>query len=143
MADATGRGASATRAPSAWAVGWIYFASAMMIMIGIFHAIAGLVALFDDTFYVATREYVFQFDATQWGWIHLIFGVLVAIAGGYLLTGSVIARTVGVGMALLSAILGFAWLPYYPIWGVIIIAIAVSVIWALTAHGRDIDAEFE
>jgi hypothetical protein len=135
--------ADATRPqPSGWAVGWIYFASAMMIMIGIFHAIAGLVAIFDDEFYVATRNYVFQFDATEWGWIHLIFGILIAIAGGYLLTGSVVARTVGVLMALLSAVLGFAWLPYYPVWGVIIIAIAVSVIWALTAHGRDIDADF-
>jgi hypothetical protein len=123
-------------------VGWIYFASAMMIMIGIFHAIAGLIAIFDDEFYVATRNYIFQFDATEWGWIHLIFGILIAIAGGYLLTGSVVARTVGVLMALLSAILGFAWLPYYPVWGVIIIAIAVSVVWALTAHGRDIDADF-
>jgi hypothetical protein len=128
--------------PSAWAVGWIYFAAAMMIMIGIFHAIAGLVAIFDDEFYVATRNYVFQFDATQWGWIHLIFGILVAVAGGYLLTGSVVARTVGVFMAILSAVLGFAWLPYYPVWAVVIIAIAVSVIWALTAHGRDIDADF-
>jgi uncharacterized membrane protein (DUF106 family) len=65
------------------------------------------------------------------------------VAGGYLLTGSVIARTIGVFLGILSAILGFAWLPYYPVWGVIIIAIAVSVIWALTAHGRDIDAEFD
>jgi hypothetical protein len=114
----------------------------MMIMIGTFHAIAGLVAIFDDTFYVATREYIFQFDASQWGWIHLIFGILIAIAGGYLLTGSVIARTVGVVMALISAILGFAWLPYYPVWGVVIIAIAISVIWALTAHGRDVTANY-
>src|SRR5262245_4573785 len=142
MADPTASRA-ATRGPSGWAVGWIYFAAAMMIMIGIFHAIAGLIAIFDDTFYVATRNSIFQFDATEWGWIHLIFGIIIAVAGGYLLTGSVIARTVGVFLGLLSAILGFAWLPYYPVWGVIIIAIAVSVIWALTAHGRDIDAEFD
>jgi hypothetical protein len=109
-----------------------------MILVGSFHAIAGLVAIIDDEFYVATREYVFQFDATQWGWIQLIWGILVAIAGGYLVTGSVVARTVGVLMALGSAIAGFAWLPYYPVWGVTMIAIAVSVVWALTAHGRDI-----
>jgi hypothetical protein len=132
---------SESRTTSAWAVGWIFFAAAMMIMVGIFHAIAGLVAIFDDEFYVATRNYVFQFDATQWGWIHLILGIVVALSGGYLITGSVVARTVGVLMAILSAIAGFAWLPYYPVWGIVIIAIAVSVIWALTAHGRDIDAE--
>jgi hypothetical protein len=136
-------GVSTTRTTSGWAIGWIYFASAMMIMIGVFHVIAGLVAIFDDTFFVATRNYVFQFDATQWGWIHLILGCLVAISGGYLLTGSVVARAVGVFMAIISAIAGFAWIPYYPVWGVVIIAIAISVIWALTAHGRDIAEELE
>jgi hypothetical protein len=139
MSD-TGRG---TKQISGWAIGWTYFAASMMIMIGIFHAIAGLVAIFDDEFYVTTREYVFQFDASQWGWIHLIWGVLVAIAGGYLLSGNVLARTVGVFMAIGSALLGFAWLPYHPVWGVVIIAIAVSVIWALTAHGRDVVAEYD
>ncbi len=127
-----------TRTPSGWAVGWTYFASLMMILIGLFHAIAGLVAILDDEFYVATRKYVFQFDVTQWGWIHLIFGVLIILAGVYVMRGSVVARTVGVVMALISAVVGFAWLPYQPIWGVIIIAIAVSVVWALTAHGRDV-----
>jgi hypothetical protein len=129
--------------PSAWAVGWTFFAAAMMIMIGAFHAIAGLIALFDDEFYVATRNYTFEFDVTGWGWIHLIVGILVAVSGGLLLTGSVVARTVGVLMAMLSMLAGFAWIPYYPIWGVIIIAMAVSVIWALTAHGRDIQAEMD
>lgn len=123
---------------SSWAVGWTYFASMMMILVGIFHAMAGLIAILDDEFYVTTRNYVLQFDTTQWGWIHLVFGILIALSGGWLLSGSVFARTVGVIMALISAITGFAWLPYYPIWGVIFIAIAVSVIWALTAHGRDV-----
>ena len=102
---------------------------------------SGLIVILEDEFYVVTREYVFQFDATQWGWIHLIWGSLVAIAGGFLLTGSVLARIVGVLMALGSAILGFVWLPYVPVWGVTIIAIVVGVIWALTAHGRDVVVE--
>ena len=122
---------------------WTYFAATMMILIGTFHAIVGLIAVIDDQFYVATRKYVFQFDATEWGWIHLVWGVLVVVAGGYLLTGSVLARTVGVVMAVVSAILGFVWLPYAPVWGVTIIAIAVSVIWALTAHGRDVVEDYE
>ena len=129
------------RETSGWAIGWTFFAMTMMILIGSFHAIVGLIAIFEDEFYVVTREYVFQLDATQWGWIHLIWGSLVAVAGGFLLTGSVLARTVGVLMALGSAILGFAWLPYAPVWAVTIIAIAVGVIWALTAHGRDIVVE--
>lgn len=126
------------RAPSTWATGWTYFASTMMLLIGIFQAIAGLIAILDDEFYVTTRKYVLRFDTTQWGWIHLIVGILIAVAGGYLLTGSVLARTVGVLMAIVSAVAGFAWLPYYPVWGVIIVAIAVSIIWALTAHGRNV-----
>ena len=135
---APGAGVPTRREPSGWAIGWITFAGTMMVLIGCFHVVAGLVALVDDEFFVATRNYVFEFDTTAWGWIHLLLGVAVGLSGGYLFTGSVVARTVGVLMACLSALAGFAWLPYYPIWGVTIIAIAVSVIWALTAHGRDV-----
>jgi hypothetical protein len=120
-------------------MGWTTFAGFMMVMIGVFHAIAGLVAIIDDTFYVSTKEYVFQFDRTTWGWIHLIAGIVIFLAGVGLFSGAVWARTIGVILAFISAILGFAWLPYYPVWGIIIIVIAVSVIWALTVHGRDIE----
>ena len=127
----------ADRQPSGWAIGWTTFAAFMLILIGSFHIIAGLVAIVDDTFYVATKEYVFKFDATTWGWIHLILGVVVLLAGFGLFSGAVWARTVGVIVALISAIAGFAWLPYYPIWGIVFVTIAVAVIWSLTAHGRD------
>ena len=130
------------REPSEWAIGWIYFASVMMVLLGIFHAIAGLIAIFDDTFYVTTRKYVFQFDATQWGWIHLILGILVAAAGLAVLRGNVLARTVGVLIAAVCAIAGFAWMPYYPGWAIIVIVLAVSVIWALTVHGRDAENNY-
>jgi hypothetical protein len=128
------------REPSGWAVGWITFAAFLMILLGSFHAVAGLVAIIDDQFYVATREYVFQFDRTSWGWIHLILGIIVFLAGLALFKGSVWARALGVILALVSAVAGFAWLPYYPIWGIIIVVSAVGVIWALIAHGRDISA---
>ena len=125
--------------PSGWAVGWIMFAAIMMLLIGFFHVIAGLVAIVDDNFYVATKEYVFQFDRTTWGWIHLIFGIVVFLAGLSLFKGAIWARTVGVILGVVSAVVGFAWLPWYPIWGILIVVIAVSVIWALTVHGRDAD----
>jgi hypothetical protein len=125
--------------PSGWAVGWIVFAAIMMLLIGFFHVIAGLVAIVDDNFYVATKEYVFQFDRTTWGWIHLIFGIVVFLAGLSLFKGAIWARTVGVILGVISAVVGFAWLPWYPIWGILIVVIAVSVIWALTVHGRDAD----
>jgi hypothetical protein len=128
-----GRAAEAT---SGWAVGFILFAAIMMIMIGVFQAIAGLVAIFENEFYVATRNYLFQFDATTWGWIHLIAGVIIAFAGWGLLSGRTWARVVGIILAVLSAIANFAFLPYYPFWALTIIALDVLVIWALAAHGR-------
>jgi hypothetical protein len=124
--------------PSGWAIGWIYFASVMMITIGIFHVIAGLSGIIDDDFYVKTRDYFVQFDTTAWGWIHLIVGIIIVISGGYLLTGAVFARTVGVLMAIVSAVVAFSWVPWYPVWGLTIVAMAIFVIWALTAHGRDV-----
>ncbi len=125
--------------PSGWAVGWIMFAAIMMLLIGFFHVMAGLVAIVDDNFYVATKEYVFQFDRTTWGWIHLILGIVVFIAGLSLFKGAIWARIVGVILGVISAVVGFAWLPWYPVWGILIVVIAVSVIWALTMHGRDAD----
>jgi len=126
--------------PSGTAVGFTVFAGTVMIIVGVLHAIQGLVALFNDTFYVLGQEYVFQFDVTTWGWIHLLLGVLVGFAGYFIFRGAVWARTIGVIIAALSVIVNFAWLPYYPVWSLIIIALDAFVIWALTAHGRDITA---
>jgi hypothetical protein len=125
---------------SSWAVGWAGFAGIMLIMIGMFDVIQGLVALFNDEFYVVTQEWVFEFDITAWGWIQLILGVILIASGVGIFSGHVAGRTVGVIAAGLAAIVNFAWLPYYPIWSVIIIAVCVAIIWALTAHGRDITA---
>jgi hypothetical protein len=133
MTDSTG-----STEVSGWAVGWTVFAATMMIIAGALHAMVGLVAIIDDEFYVVTRRYVFELDSTGWGWIHLILGIGVAVAGVYLYTGSVAARTVGVVLAGLSLLAGFAWMPYFPVWGITLVAIATAVIWALTAHGRDI-----
>jgi hypothetical protein len=123
---------------SGWAVGWTGFAAFMMLMIGTFQAIAGLAGIVEDTVYVSTQKYIFEFDATTWGWIHLILGILVVLAGFGLFSGAVWARTVGVILAVLSAIANFAFIPWYPLWSITIIAVDVAVIWALTAHGRDI-----
>jgi hypothetical protein len=126
------------RTPSGAAIGWAAFAAIMMIMIGCWWVFAGLVGLINGDFYAATKNYIFKFDTTAWGWIHLIVGVLVLLAGFGLFSGAVWARTVGVFMALLATLVGFAWLPWYPLWAILIIASSVTVIWALTAHGRDI-----
>jgi hypothetical protein len=128
----------ADRATSGWAVGFILFAAIMMMMTGVFQALAGLIAIFENEFYVATRNYLFKFDATTWGWIHLILGVIVVLAGWGLLSGRTWARAVGITLALLSAIANFLFIPYYPFWSLLIIALDVFVIWALAAHGGDV-----
>jgi hypothetical protein len=120
-----------------WA-GWAAFAAFMMILIGGFHAIQGFAAILKDDFYAVTPNYVFEFDVTTWGWIHLIVGVIVVIAGFAIFGGAAWARTIGVIMAFISAIANFAWLPYYPVWSVIVIAICVFVIYALIVHGREL-----
>jgi hypothetical protein len=132
-----GSASRAERETSGWAVGFILFAALMMIMAGCFQFFAGLVALFNDTFYVATREYVFQFDATTWGWIHLLIGVILALAGFGIMAGQTWARVVGIFLALLSAAANFLFIPYYPFWSLTIIAVDIFIIWALAAHGRE------
>jgi hypothetical protein len=109
----------------------------MMIMVGVFQALQGLIAIFENEFYVATRNYTFQFDATTWGWIHLVLGLIVAFAGWGLLSGQTWARVVGITLAALSATANFLFIPYYPFWSILIVAVNVLVIWALTAHGRE------
>lgn len=126
------------RQVSAWAQGWAAFAGIMLVMIGFFHAFAGIVAIVDDTFYVVTQEWIFEFDVTAWGWIHLVGGLVVVAAGFGIFSGNVLARTVGVVVAVISALVNFAWLPYYPVWSGLMIALAVAVIWSLTVHGRDL-----
>ena len=121
--------------PPGWAVGFIVFAAVMMMMAGVFQALAGLVAIFKNEFYVATRNYLFEFDVSAWGWIHLILGVIVALAGFALLSGATWARAVGITLAVLSAIANFLFIPYYPFWSLLIIALDVFVIWALAVHG--------
>lgn len=124
------------------AAGWIMFAGVILITVGFFQAFAGLVAIVNDEFFVVTREYVVQFDATSWGWIHLVVGIIVLACGFGVFSGNVLARTVGVLAAIGSMVAMFFWLPWYPIWAIIVIAMDFAIIWALTVHGRDL-AEIE
>jgi hypothetical protein len=123
---------------SGTAVGFTIFASVMLMLIGVFHAIAGLAAIFENEFYAVTPNYILEFDVSAWGWIHLIWGIIVLLAGFGVWSGAVWARTVGVTVAGISALANFAFIPYQPVWSLLIIALDVMVIWALTVHGRDI-----
>jgi hypothetical protein len=124
--------------PSGTAVGFTYFAAAMMLLIGMFGALYGLAAIIKDEFFVVTPNYLYKVDVTIWGWIQLIVGVVVLLAGLSLFTGATWARAVGVIIAVISALTSFFTIPYYPFWSLLIIALDVFVIWALTVHGHDI-----
>ena len=117
---------------SGWAVGFTDFAAFMMMLIGSFQVAIGVVAVFNQDFYVATPNYVFAFDVGVWGWVHLIWGIVVLAAGIALLRGSVWASALGSVIAAISAVQAFLFLPYQPFWSVIVIAVSVMVIWALT-----------
>lgn len=124
--------------PTGW-VGWIAFGGVMMIMLGVFHAIQGLVAIFQDTYYlVGKNDLVVHVDYTAWGWVHMIIGLIVLFAGIGLLVGQMWARVVGVIAALVSAVVNIAFLAAYPVWSTIMIAIDVLVIWAIMVHGREV-----
>jgi len=120
------------------AVGFTYFASLMMIIIGFFNVIQGLAAIIKQTWYAVSPNYAFKFNVATWGWITLLIGIIVLLAGFGLWSGAAWARTVGVIMAAIVAIEEFAFLPYYPFWSITVIVISIFVIWALTAHGRDV-----
>jgi len=129
---------SAHRAgPAPWMAGMTTFAGIMLIIAGVFNVIEGLVALFQNEVYVAGPRYVFAFDLTAWGWTHLIIGAVVAAAGFAVLSGQVWGRSVGVAVAVLSMLANFLFVPYYPVWSLLIIALDFFVIWALIAYKRD------
>lgn len=130
----TTRPESSAVEPESSAVAGYVFAGVVMVMVGTFQAIAGLAAIIEDEFYVLGKEYAFEVDTTTWGWIHLILGIVVACAGGALFAARTWARVVGVTFATLSAISNFFFIPYYPFWAILIIALDVWVIWALTRH---------
>jgi hypothetical protein len=138
-ASATSTSASATHRarPAGWVVGLSLFAGIMMIVTGVFNAVEGLVALFRNDVYVATPRYVFAFDLTTWGWVQLILGLIVLAAGYGVVTGRIWGRVVGIAIALLSMIVNFLFIPYYPVWSLLIIALNVFVIWALCVFNRD------
>ena len=129
------------RQPSAGAAGWAMFAGFVMIMVGCFHAIWGLGAIINDNLYNTPSDYFLAINQSGWGWIHVLAGLIILFAGFGIFKGAVWARTVGVIMATISAVAAFASLPYgQNFWNLVIIIVDITIIWALTVHGRDITA---
>lgn len=122
-------------------VGWVAFAGVLAIVLGAFQSLAGIVALFKNEVYVVGPENIWLLDYTTWGWIHLIWGIFLILAGGAILSGKTWGRVVGVLLACVSALVNFAFIPMYPFWSIVIIAMNIFVIYALTVHGEEITVE--
>ena len=124
-------------AASSW-IGWLVFASIMMAMVGYFHLVQGLVAVFDDEYFlVADTGLPVALDYAAWGWTHVALGGLVMVAGISLFSGAAWARGVAIAFAALSAVVNFGFITAYPFWSATVIALDVFVILALTVHADD------
>ncbi|MCI3220667.1 hypothetical protein [Streptomyces sp. NP-1717] len=116
---------------STWATGGAMFAGVLLFVDGVLAVLNGVVSIARDNVYTLNGSYTYQFTLTSWGWIHLVVGVLLVLTGLGIMSGASWARVLGVGMAAVSIVANFMWLPYQPVWAVIAIAIGVFVIWSL------------
>lgn len=123
--------------PSSW-TGMVVFAGIMTVLIGVFQVIAGFIGLFKNEVVYVGFENVWLVDWTTWGFVHLAFGLLLMLAGAAILSGKVWGRTVGVLLAGGSAIANFAFIPVYPFWSLMIIAVDFLIIYALIVHGKEL-----
>jgi hypothetical protein len=125
--------------PSGAAVGWISLAGFLMILGGGFSILQGLGWVINSNhLFPDGTDAVLGQSATSWGWWQILIGTVVLLAGIAVFSGNILARTVGVIAALVNAFGAFVSMTFYPVWGICIIAMDVAIIWALTAHGRDI-----
>jgi hypothetical protein len=123
-------------------VGWIVFAGTMMAILGVFHMFQGLIALVRHS-YIAfpTSGMTIQVSYNQWGWLHLLAGALVFFAGLGLFTGKMWARTIGVILVSVSALINFAWADIFPFWSITLLALDFFVIYAIIAHGSEMKVD--
>jgi hypothetical protein len=123
--------------PTGW-VGWAYFASFMLMLAGVLQAIAGLAAIFKEQFFVVTEQSLLVFNFTTWGWVSLILGIILFMAGLELMRGAAWARLVAVILAALGFIANAGFFNAYPFWSIIAMTVNVLVIYALTVHGNEL-----
>ncbi len=121
---------------SGW-TGWIAFAGVIMIIAGSLNALYGLIALVNDEWVVWTNRSSVYLDLSQWGAVHLVVGLVMLLSGIGVFSGNILARTIGVIVAGLSLLANFFFIPAYPLWALVVITMDLLVIWALTAHGKE------
>jgi hypothetical protein len=117
---------------------WAGFTGGLMVLVGVFQIIAGIVALAGTGYYtVPSRELVVDAGYTTWGWVHLILGIVLIATGAGLAFGNTVARVAGVAVAGLSAIVNLLWIPAAPVAATLVIALDVWLIFAITVHGGE------
>jgi hypothetical protein len=119
---------------SGWAFGVATFAGVMLVTVAVFQVLEGIAAIAEDDIYVTGIKYAYEIDVTTWGWVHLILGIIGIATGLGLLAGQTWARITGITLAVIAALANFAFIPYYPLWSLLIIGFYVLVIWALTTQ---------
>ena len=122
-----------------WAAGLSLFAGVMLVLAGVSHVLAGIAGIVGDEVYVfVAADYIYGLDLTAWGWTHLAIGAVLLVIGVAVVSGRDWARAAAIGLASLSFVASFLFVPYYPVWSLLVIALDVAVIWALAATlGRD------
>lgn len=126
-----------TKRSRPFAEGLTAFAAVMLMIAGVLDVCRGIMAIAEDDVFVATSDYVFQFDLTGWGWVHLALGAVAVLVSLGLFQESLWARVAGVAIAALIIIANFLSLPYYPVWSIVMIAFSAFIIWALCVAKRD------
>jgi hypothetical protein len=120
--------------------GWIVFAGVMLLIAGSLNIFYGIVAAVNDDWVVFTNRSAVYLDVSDWGWVHIVLGGIVFLAGVGVFSGNILARIVGVIVASISLMANFLFIPVYPLWALTVITIDALVIWALTAHGSEMRA---
>ncbi|MGW6057610.1 DUF7144 family membrane protein [Streptomyces sp. NPDC055189] len=119
------------------AAGLTIFAGVLLFLSGSLDFCRGLMAVLEDTIFVNTPNYAFEFDLTAWGWIHMAFGTAAVIVSFGLFVAAKWARISGIIIASLVIIANFLSLPYSPVWSITLIAMSGFVIWALCVVDKD------
>ena len=130
---------AAGREPTTGMTGLAKFAGVLLIISGLWDVVIGLSGILADKIFVSTPEYLYAFDLTGWGWVHLILGLVVGGTGIGVLKRMTWARIVGVALASASLLVNFAFIPHYPFWSILVIALDVLIIWQLASQpwGKD------
>jgi hypothetical protein len=110
----------------------VMFAACMLAVIGFCQILQGIAAVADDKIYVQGIDYVFEFDVTTWGWIHIVVGAIALAVAAGILANQTWGRIGGIVIAVISAVTNFVFLPYYPFWSITLVAFNVFVIWSLS-----------